>query len=44
MPSQKTEGNMLLGILEHGKAEWEHEYNDSFVDTITEDYYTTDKL
>ena len=44
MPSQKTEGNMLLGVLEHGKAEWEHEYEDDFADTITEDYFTTDRL
>ena len=44
MPSQKTEGNMLLGVLEHGKAEWQHEYDEDFNDTITEDYFTTDRL
>ena len=35
---------MLLGVLEHGVAEWEHEYDGDFNDTITEDYFTTDKL
>ena len=44
MPSQKTEGNMLLGVLEHGQAEWQHEYEEGFADTITDDYFTTDKL
>ena len=44
MPSHKTEGNMLIMVPETGSAEWQGEYDDSFVDNISDDYFTTDSM
>ena len=44
MPSHKTEGNKIRMIANSGTAEWQHEYDDDFVDSISDDYFTTDKM
>ena len=44
MPSHKTEGNMLLLVPDNGTAEHSGDYDDSFADSITEDYFTTDNM
>ena len=44
MPSHQTEGNMLLMLPGNGQAEWQHEYDGDFDDSITEDYFTTDRM
>ena len=44
MPSHKTEGNMLLLVPDNGTAEHSGDYDDSFTDSITENYFTTDNM
>ena len=44
MPSHKTEGNKIRMIANSGTAEWQHEYDDDFADSISDDYFTTDKM
>lgn len=44
MPSHKTEGNLLVMVPGEGTAEWQHEYDGEFDDTISDAFFTTDKL
>ena len=44
MPSHQTEGNMLLMVPDNGSAEWQGEYDGDFSDSITAEYFTTDKM
>ena len=44
MPSQKTEGNMLLMTPSSGQAEWQADYDSDFTDGITDDFFITDSM
>lgn len=44
MPSQNTEGNMLVMVEMNGTAEHEAEYSSDFADDVTHDFFTTDRL
>jgi len=44
MPSHKTEGNMIIMTPKSGEAEWQAEYDSSFTDSISQDFFTTDNM